>query len=310
MNGCSSSAETWVAALEQLTTRDDLRRLTLLPFAHLFSDKETINTIRRWCPSCLDEWLNKKLTLYEPLLWCIKSVDICPLHHEELMFKCPHCGHMSTLLRPRTIPGYCSICEGWVGQTTSNSQSPEHSEFQIWAAEETGELLASGKIENITQRGTLPAALDYYIKKRSKRDGIQFTAKLIKVSPKTLLKWQSGESQPSLHNLLRLCWLFKLKLVELDTQAVNIENIEGFDERVAEESSENSLSRSKFDWMKVEKHLNDIVEGNVEPMRISDIAKVYGCCPAHIYPRYSDLCKTVTAKCAQYKLEWKSWNKT
>ncbi|MDD2270961.1 MAG: TniQ family protein [Desulfuromonadaceae bacterium] len=294
MNGCNSSAEAWVDALEQLTLRNDLRRLTLLPFSHMFSDKNLVKTFRRWCPSCLDEWLSNGLTLYEPLLWCINMIKICPLHHEPIASSCPHCGHRSLHILPCTQPGFCSHCNGWLGRTTTIKQGIGDNEYQIWAGREIGELLASNSLENSATSESLPTVLDYLIKKRTKRDGILLTSKLINVSPKRLREWLDGERVPELHNLLRLCWLFKLKLVELETLEGCCEKSDGFDERIADASYEISQGRSKIDWMKIEKLLLNIISGEVAPMRVVDIARINDCFPAQIYRRYSDLCKTIS----------------
>lgn len=296
MNGNSSSAVEWVSALEHLTPRKDLRSLTLLPFAHLFSDKDSLKLSRSWCPSCLEEWRVKMLTIYEPLMWCIKAVKLCPLHHEPLVSACPYCGSSSLVLAPHVLPGYCTHCERWLGYTTNSPQATEVKEYQIWATQEIGELLTSGSLEKRQRTGTIPAVLNFLLAKRIQRDGIRALAQLIKVHKATLNLWLSGESQPTLKDLLTLCWVFKLKLVELDMQGVSLEKHSGFDERVAEIVNERSLNRSKTDWMKIEKLLYDIVLGNVPPMRISEIARDNNCNSEHMYKRYPDLCKAVTAK--------------
>lgn len=75
----------------------------------------------------------------------------------------------------------------------------------------------------------------------------------------------SGKYKHGIDQLLHLCWLFKLKLAELETQIVSLEKDGGFDERVAAVSNESFLRRSKVDWMKIEKLLLDAISGNVPP---------------------------------------------
>lgn len=295
MNGNSPIAVEWVSTLEKLTPRNDLKRLSLLPFAHLFSDKESLKLSRSWCPSCLDEWQVKKLTIYEPLLWCIKAIKICPVHHEPLVSNCPYCGSSSLVLAPRTLPGYCAHCERWLGYSTNSPQAPENIEDQIWVTQELGELLTQGTLDNISTNRTIPAVLNFLITKRVKRDGILSVAKLIEIHPNTLRQWLLGERLPILKDLLTLCRVFKLNLVELDSQAISWEKYGGFDEKVAEIVNEKSLNKSKTDWMEIEKLLCDIIHGNVAPKRVSDIVRTYGCVSEHLYSRYSDLCKAVTA---------------
>lgn len=304
MNGNSLSAVEWANALEQLTRRKDIRCLTLLPFANLFSDKDSLKHSRSWCPSCLNEWQVKELTLYEPLIWCIKAVKLCPQHHEPLVSNCPHCGSSSLVLAPRVLPGYCTHCEGWLGYTTSSPIATEEIEYPIWSALEIGELLAGGSAKKQQRSGIIPSVLNFLIAKRIKRDGIQALAKLLEISPYKLHQWQTGECLPGLNDLLWLCWLFKLKLVELEAEANSWEKFSGYDERVAETENQMSLNRSRTDWMKTEKLLHDVIVGNLPPMRVKDIARTIGCNSVHMYKRYPDLCKMVTTLYARHKREY------
>lgn len=301
MNGNSLSAREWVNALERLSPRKDLRSLTLLPFAHLFSDKDSLKHSRRWCPECLDEWRSKGLTLYEPLMWCIDCVKLCPLHHTSLESDCSFCGSSSLVLAPRLLPGYCAHCDGWLGYTTNSPIATEEIEYEIWSALEIGEMLAGGSAEKQPRIGTIPAVLNFLITKRIKRDGIQALARLLKNNPHKLLQWQTGECLPSLSELMWLCWLFKLKLVELETQADSWEKLNGYDERVAVTASQMSLNRSRTDWMETEKLLHDVIVGNLPPMKVKDIARTVGCNSVHMYKRYPDLCKLVTKLYARHR---------
>jgi TniQ len=49
----------------------------------LFVDRpiSMLKTGREWCPDCLQEWQNSDRDIYEPLLWSLWLVAICP-HHD------------------------------------------------------------------------------------------------------------------------------------------------------------------------------------------------------------------------------------
>ena len=52
INGVAGGAKRWVQALETVTSRPDLRYLTLLPFERLFARPFLFRPVRAWCPPC------------------------------------------------------------------------------------------------------------------------------------------------------------------------------------------------------------------------------------------------------------------
>ena len=91
LNGSGVMATDLVQALQQLTLRDDLCFLTLLAWYKLFPSRNLLRPVRAWCPICYQEWYEKKQLIYEPLLWSLDVVSICPYHKYQLIFECPHC---------------------------------------------------------------------------------------------------------------------------------------------------------------------------------------------------------------------------
>src|SRR5450759_4453226 len=56
VDGVGRHASTWTAALEEVLGRDDLRQLTLLPFASVLPPQGLTRPIKHVCPACLDGW--------------------------------------------------------------------------------------------------------------------------------------------------------------------------------------------------------------------------------------------------------------
>jgi hypothetical protein len=115
INGVGKIAETTVTALEQLTYRDDIRRTTLLTWGNIFSPIGLLRPRRAWCAACHEERLRERKPLYEPLIWTLEAVSICPWHHEWLREICQRCSHPLPVLAAFSYPGYCSRCGGWLG---------------------------------------------------------------------------------------------------------------------------------------------------------------------------------------------------
>src|SRR5436305_1836548 len=85
-NGTTGSARNMVEGLTQLTERQDLHLLTLLPLAEVFSHRKLFRRSRAWCSRCFETWRLASLPVYEPLLWCLECVCICHIHEQRLQW--------------------------------------------------------------------------------------------------------------------------------------------------------------------------------------------------------------------------------
>lgn len=147
IDGVGGGAKRWVQALETATSRPDLRYLTLLPFERLLPQPFLFRPVRAWCPPCYQMMAAQGGPVYDPLLWCLKMVEVCSRHHRLLTDKCPHCLRSLRPLTAASRPGFCSRCGLWLGGPIDQTILPEPdaapTEYQLWLAESIGELLAS-----------------------------------------------------------------------------------------------------------------------------------------------------------------------
>jgi hypothetical protein len=147
INGVGDSAKRWVQALEILTSRPDLRYLTLLPFERLFPRPLLFRHNRAWCPLCYELMISQRGTVYEQLLWSLKLVEVCPQHRCFLTNTCPHCLKPMRPLMAVARPGSCWRCGHWLGNSANQTHLPAAdavpTEYQLWLAEAIGELLAN-----------------------------------------------------------------------------------------------------------------------------------------------------------------------
>src|SRR5262249_38697179 len=81
----------WGCATEKLTFRTDLGVLTMLEWAERIDLGSVYRYERTWCPSCYEEWAAAGQPIYEPLLWNVKEVRLCPQHLRPLRRECNHC---------------------------------------------------------------------------------------------------------------------------------------------------------------------------------------------------------------------------
>jgi len=147
-NGTMGSAKMMVEGLTRLTERQDLHFLTLLPLTEVCSYNKLFRPTRAWCPSCLETWREKSVSLYEPLLWCLECVCVCPVHRQWLQESCPYsdCARSSPPLTGRSQAGYCPWCNRWLCSPlhlSAEEPSEEQWKQQQWVAMVLGEVLAA-----------------------------------------------------------------------------------------------------------------------------------------------------------------------
>lgn len=146
-SGDNGVAVRYVKALEYLTMQPNLSELILSirlmgkrPIGNvltsLFVDRpiSMLKTCREWCPDCLQEWQNSDREIYEPLLWSLSLVAICPHHDRWLEKGCPHCAETQPIFAAHTRVGHCSHCHAWLGTDSdySDKQGDRCDERKVW----------------------------------------------------------------------------------------------------------------------------------------------------------------------------------
>lgn len=109
----------YLEGLKLLTMRKDLEELVI---SHEVSkilpgivDGEMVRDLRAWCPECFHTWCTANHPIYEPILWSIAAITICPYHHQPLQSRCPHCNKSQRPFTGRMLVGRCSQCLGSLG---------------------------------------------------------------------------------------------------------------------------------------------------------------------------------------------------
>ncbi|MEA5599050.1 TniQ family protein [Rivularia sp. UHCC 0363] len=120
-NGTGLTASNLVRAMSILTKRTDLHFLTLRPWVKVLSKRGLLRHERVWCPFCYQEWHDTNKSIYEPLIWCINVVQICPIHHHPFLSVCPHCLMTQLVLSGDSQTGHCNKCGKWLGSSRFKS---------------------------------------------------------------------------------------------------------------------------------------------------------------------------------------------
>jgi plasmid stability protein len=209
--GSGVAASNFFKALEVLTTRRDLAWMTMVPWVYVIPRRHLIRVKRAWCPTCYTTWHDAGKKAYDPLLWAIKAVTVCPRHKTLLTTSCPHCGDQVQHLAARSQPGFCTRCKGWLGSQPwvpkSNQvlESSEEGRWQLWKAESVGNLLASAPNITTPTRDQIARSLKYCIDKYSWGSLARFAWEY-KLPKSHLRSWHSRTVRPILETVLLLTY--------------------------------------------------------------------------------------------------------
>ncbi|UBF28557.1 TniQ family protein [Kovacikia minuta CCNUW1] len=139
----------YIKGLEPLVLREDLQSLIIPPWIGeaLGTDIELARDVRAWCPKCFQDSLDIKKPIYEPLLWSITAVTVCPYHHQPLQSRCPFCKKNQRPLTGKMQVGRCSQCKAWLNKLGENSSESESSvyaelEWHLWVTKQVMGVLA------------------------------------------------------------------------------------------------------------------------------------------------------------------------
>jgi DNA-binding phage protein len=207
-DGLGETAKRWVEALEKATLQTQLRFLTLLPFEGVFSDHGLLRRTRAWCPACYEDWRCTDDPVYEPLLWTIRLVTMCPRHGQPFEEVCPHCRETMLPLGVYARPGHCSRCLEWLGssgafQSFKRFSGESESSSTFWRTNAVTELLAAAP--TLTSRGdTFKTNFRACIETVAEGNVLAF-AKAAQMSRPGLTRLYTRQGLPELGTLLRIC---------------------------------------------------------------------------------------------------------
>jgi hypothetical protein len=311
LNGTRRLARDWVQALETLTLHSDLRFLTLLTWADVLTPKGLLRATRAWCPACYEAWRAAGQVVYDPLLWSLQVVTICPRHRRRLSLRCPHpeCRQPQPVLASRSRPGYCSRCGRWLGVASGKGKADGEAleekdiEWQLWVARVIGELLAVAPgLPGPPQREKMLSALSACVA-RAAQGGVRALARGLDVSRDVVYSWRLGRQIPILELLLRLC--AHTATSPLDLLAAVKGTVPPYEGRLPVRSTSAPrppVRRRPFDADAVRRALEAVLAGDEHPPPpMRQIAERIGYAHSALHRHFPDLCRAISAQYLAYR---------
>jgi DNA-binding XRE family transcriptional regulator len=306
LNGIGSIACDFAQALETLTLRKDLRFLTLLSWAEILSARGLFRTHRAWCPACYEKWYLSDQVVYEPLLWTVDAITVCPHHHQILLNHCPHCLQQQPLLTWRSRPGYCSNCGDWLGINPGNTPSTElHDEFkyQAWLVDNIGELIAvAPRLSSIPPRENIAKSLRAVVDIVSEGNVAAF-ARLLEIPKNTVWMWHTGKVLPQLNVLLKICYCLEISLLDfLTKEAIYTKHCINITHKSLTQKRLQRRSQKPFDSNQIQQALLSALNTKEEPPpTMKEVAERLGYNRRTIYRHFPDLCHDISTKSRCYR---------
>jgi len=278
INGAGSVAHEWANFLERLTMRSDLHVLALDFWIGDLSSRGHLRQVPAWCPICYTVWAEQGLLLYQPLLWMVQIVTICPRHKRGLEDRCQHCQKTQSVIARETYPGHCTQCNAWLGATSDGTDSlsmdREVIDWQEWVVHALDELRLAADTFSWKQ---FFASLERCMKNRGVCSRL---AELSGFSRDLFYIWLGRKQTryshtPSLETILEFCYACNVTPFQVISSADALLHAI-WDETLLRYRRPQRFTRRRVDREQCQERLQAVLDGREELLGVRQLAKLLG----------------------------------
>jgi transcriptional regulator with XRE-family HTH domain len=303
LNGTGRIARDWARAAATLTSRPDLRCLTLLSWREVLPARGLLRRVRAWCPSCYEEWRGSGQVVYEPLRWALAVVTACPRHRRRLRLACPHpsCRQPLPPLASRARPGHCSACGGWLGASAETHAGgdeaidPAPSPWQAWVGETLGALLVATPPTVPPRRERIARVIAHCAAQTGSTDAF---ARAMHLGAGTVHQWRQGRHLPQLATLLSLCYRLDTPLLDLLLDdPIRVDPVPKHPPPPQDAPGARRAARKPFDAARLRDALSEVLRSPDEPPpSMRQVARRLGYAHADLHHHLPELCRAISAR--------------
>lgn len=300
INGTGLMALDWITLLEQLTDRQDLRSLTLLPWSGILSQRNLFRPWRAWCPVCIQVHNNEHLPLYEPLLWSIRLVTRCVIHNVTLISNCPHCKTALHWLSQNSRSGYCDACGQCLGLRfpqgpVSHTRSRDR---ELSDANMVGELLANSSLVGSFAHSTLSTAMASLMSGATGTNASHFALRVGR-NKSTISGWVHDSRIPLPH-LLDISAQLQTTPINLLSSSPALLNTDNIPRQLPRRTSD-QVARHSFDRNKALAGLQKAFASASPPRSMQHVARTLRLDKRVLYKHFPELCKDIAARARRHR---------
>lgn len=291
LNGIDKNSNDLVCALETLTSRNDLEKLTFNGWKHVLTNRYLLKDHLAWCPECLDSFHEAYNCSYFPLIWSVKSVKHCKIHKKRLLSKCSGCNMTLPILHRRSNNKSCPNCDAHLMLKGANEEN-SISKFELFVVENTEKIIElmenlDYKLSNemLSQRFKLLVQSFETIFNKSLRQELG-------IPKSTYYYWINGKAIPTIENLFKFCYLLGITIEDFffnDHVQFCKKDI------ILCCKFEGKSERKKLDYEKISKELNSFMFIEL-PLSMEEIARRIKVPKRTLYKKFPDLCKSLSKR--------------
>jgi hypothetical protein len=323
--GICDAAQTWSAALSELTGVERLDRLTLLPLQGLIVAKSLMAQQARWCPDCLTQDLAEGRPVYLRLSWDIGANKVCHHHNIPLVAHCPVCEHSRVRHTSHcVVPGWCCHCGAFLGTTKASSkiqtidissptllpkEEPAEMQSLMQRARQIAKLLAHTSDERSTGDKFSPnlqkmhESIEFLIEKMDFGVAAHF-AKRIGIGKPCLHGWRKSRSAITLEGALQVGTFTGLDLAsffEGQTQKwVKPDVLEQLTLELQHPPRLTARSPRVHDWPAIRLKLKGYLKA-IEPLSVTQIGQELNIDDRLLYLHVNDLSRELAQRLLTYR---------
>ncbi|NRR05506.1 TniQ family protein [Brevibacillus sp. RS1.1] len=301
-----------VMILEDLCQRKDLSLLTMSIWRSYISLSWLHSTNRKWCPVCFEEWRKMRAPIYEPLIWKIKCLKICPIHNTLLVERCTNkkCNKTNKHLGGNLNNGFCEHCNKWLGIEPDddlerrNLNLDDEFKYYEFISLNLIDLLTISQMQSGEQiKKTLHRNI-IYLKEKIKNKNLGQEIRKVRA---ILNNYVSSRSTLSIESLFFVCSVFGITMNEFINQKIEKAN---FSKKYEAKGQKEFIKKRKIDWKSVENTLEHILSVKSDHVpSLKQISKDIGIDIAMLRDKYPGLSREISKNYLRYKKSMNIENK-
>jgi len=310
LNGAGAATRPWMEVLGYLTTRFDFHLLTLPSWVGDLSPRWQLRETPAWCPVCLTDWQTMGHPLYQPLLWMIRVITICPRHKIPLISHCFHCQKPQLVFAPsKRRPGECTACGQWLGKETNMVSDQDVSEelvtWQEWIWERLKELQAASLAAGVLTWEPFFRHLATYLQEQK---GYSRLAQATGIDRTVLYRWidPADAYSPALETILKFCYV--CRVTPLQVMNGQLDPLQLIVQRGTElRSPLPHRQNRRLDRERCQVALHAALDDQIEPLALSHVAQQLGYEDTRqLMYHFPEECKLVTQRAKAYRQQRKA----
>lgn len=309
INAHMKYAREFSSATQQLTLRDDLDKLTFLPWADVLDSKgpKVLHPHPKWCPACFHDWRTEHVEPYAPLIWSSAMATICSQHRCKLVDACPWCGKHQPFIPKHQYLDHCSHCGstlvGPVGHIKSMMQAEGvRSAYERYTTAAFSEMImAAEEAKGYASYNNLQKRLQQTVKMVTNGNVTQFE-RYLGFTNTVIQQWVSKNTRPQIGQLIKLCYRLGTSPVKLLRDGPSIDLI-NLDQTFTQHRARPRKALTANLRSKLNLELRKVLESSQEHPSFKEVCKQLGYTNNFLKYWFPDQCLAISNKHKEYVRE-------